>query len=987
MTVVRPGSEEQRADAATFKAESAAADESQLQRAKRLFAEADADGNMELDIQELPQVFENIGMRFSPTQLHRIFGILDSDQTGVVSLVNFTEWWMQEFSDTSGSAQSRDRARLAFLELDKDGSGTIDASELATLAESLGMTLGEKELNDSLKEMDADASGEIDVEEFLQWYCSEGTGSSELKAGLGALGELGLGGTEDGENLFAAVDDEHDSEDEFDAAAAASEMFNDLMAASLGGSKELLGLSLGMFPPDNGFRVAISNIVFHPATEIGIVLCIVVNVVALLFQEPGAAQIELVSNINFVCGMIFTAEMVLRIITHGLVRHEGSYLRNGWNALDCIIVLTYWAIYITSIYTNVDSSLSSCATLLRSFRLLRFFGGVREVLSALAQGSQMMLTVSAVMLFLFVAFSTSSRMLFGGVLINRCAIDDQLQRSVECPWCGEERQVSEVGASLADRCPTVLECGSKNLSCFEYTPVLEYRYTNQSNYATPRRLDHIDKFGFGGLFESLLSVYTISTLDEWGYLCNMYRSSDASTAAFAWPVFAALTVLLALFATNVFVASVTIAYMSVRTAARDDNTLDGIRDMVMANLQAGQEEDKVAGNSSPRSPDGEWSDEDDLIPEENLAEEDLRTDHCLATCCKYGPVLTEKSQVIIKDKRFDNFIMATVLINIVLMASEHHMMPRWYVSVLGAVEVIFTTIYTFEVAVKLQGMGWRRYFRSGMNRLDFTIVFVAHAGTILTYFGEGMDASSSQSLRIVKVLARLARLMRVARVGKLISRVKSIRTVLKVAFGSVHAIASLSFLFIFVCFVAATMGTFLFWECHTWPDGTTRSTELNGMSLSSLRDAFFAVFQLSTGDDWSGLMFEYMECYGNGAAVYFVIVVFVTQYLLLNLYISVFLENFQLNDEEKRKRQIEDFTKREIAKMERTTEGAALATLSIANATLNRASPMARLNLDVAMLSSTSVEGVVDEDADTVQQEPQPHAKPFDLEDPFETGM
>lgn len=436
------------------------------------------------------------------------------------------------------------------------------------------------------------------------------------------------------------------------------------------------------------------------------------------------------------------------------------------------------------------------------------------------------------------------------------------------------------------------------------------------------------------MLESLLTVYTVSTLDEWGYLCNMYRSSESSTAVFAWPVFAALTVLLALFATNLFVASVTIAYMSVRTGARDDNTLDGIRDMVLANLEKekateasgveGEDGDLTASvhvgvPGSPgagQDPDDFWSDDGEDDMDEDLSEEVLRKDHCLGTCTPWSPMLTEKSQVVIQDKRFDNFIMATVLINIILMASEHHLMPQWYVSVLFVFEVIFTVVYTFEVTVKLQGMGARRYFKTGMNRLDFAIVFIAHAGNILSYFGEGMDASSSQSLRIMKVLARLARLMRVARVGKLISRVKSIRTVLKVAFGSLDAIASLSFLFLFFCFVSAVMGTFIFWTCHQNPDGTPRMTELNGMNsvasvelngmnLGSLRDSFFAVFQLSTGDDWSGLMFEYMECFGSAAAIYFVVVVFITQYLLLNLYISVFLENFQLNDEQKRKCQIE----------------------------------------------------------------------------------
>jgi Ca2+-binding EF-hand superfamily protein len=924
--------------------------QTQLELIKQLFAEADASETGDLDVKELGWVMEKLGMKMSHEQLHAALGVLDVDDSGAVSLANFTEWWEKNGHSADSSDETRSRALEAFKTVDFDGGGTIDSSELSALADKVGLDLSEAELADAIKEMDADGSGEIDFEEFFQWYSNGSASTTGLAVGLG-LG-LGLGDTADGQQLFEVVEDE-DSDDEFDAAAAAGEMFNDLMAASLGGSKDVLGLSLGMFTPDNAFRVAVSKIVFHPMTEVGILVCIVINVVALLFQEPGADQIELVSFINFVCGLIFTVEMVLRIITHGFVRHEGAYLRNAWNALDCVIVLTYWGIYITAMYSEVDSSLSSCATLLRSFRCLRFFGGVREVLSALAQGSSMILTVSAVMIFLFVAFSTSARSLFGGVLMNRCAVPDPAQRSLDCPFCGDE----------PERCPTVLECGFKNLTCFEYRPTLEYKYTNQSYYATPRRVEHIDKFGFDGVLESLLTVYTISTLDEWGYLCNMYRSSGSSTAIYAWPVFAALTVLLALFATNLFVASVTIAYMSVRTGARDDNTLDGIRDMVMANLEAGKEgEEEFLQGSEPGSPsnDGtprvatpggmddyeEWEGDDDPdVADEDLSEAVLRKDHCLGTCCKFSPALTEWSQVVIQDKRFDNFIMFTVLVNICLMASEHHGMEQWYVDVLYVFEIIFTVIYTFEVSVKLQGMGWRRYFKTGMNRLDFAIVFIAHAGNILTYFGSGMDASSSQSLRIVKVLARLARLMRVARVGKLISRVKSIRTVLKVAFGSLDAIASLSFLFVFVCFVGAMMGTFIFWTCHVNPDGTVRRTELNGMDFGGLRNSFFSVFQLSTGDDWSGLMFEYMECFGNGAAVYFVVVVFVTQYLLLNLYISVFLENFQLNDEQKRQRQIEEYTQREIANMDDTEEGAAIATIAIAN-TLSRATPMGRLKLD-----------------------------------------
>eukprot|EP00058_Branchiostoma_floridae_P008437 XP_002593925.1 hypothetical protein BRAFLDRAFT_98224 [Branchiostoma floridae] len=57
--------------------------------------------------------------------------------------------------------------RDAFLVFDKDGDGTINTSELATVMRSLGMNPTEAEIQDMMAEMDSDGSGEIDFDEFL----------------------------------------------------------------------------------------------------------------------------------------------------------------------------------------------------------------------------------------------------------------------------------------------------------------------------------------------------------------------------------------------------------------------------------------------------------------------------------------------------------------------------------------------------------------------------------------------------------------------------------------------------------------------------------------------------------------------------------------------------------------------------------------------------------------------------------------------------
>ena len=54
----------------------------------------------------------------------------------------------------------------AFSLFDKDGDGTIDASELGTVMRSLGQNPTESELTDMINEIDIDHSGTIDFEEF-----------------------------------------------------------------------------------------------------------------------------------------------------------------------------------------------------------------------------------------------------------------------------------------------------------------------------------------------------------------------------------------------------------------------------------------------------------------------------------------------------------------------------------------------------------------------------------------------------------------------------------------------------------------------------------------------------------------------------------------------------------------------------------------------------------------------------------------------------
>jgi NACalpha-BTF3-like transcription factor len=59
-----------------------------------------------------------------------------------------------------------------FDSIDEDGSGTLEREEIASLAEEMDTPLTERELDVAMMAMDADGSGEVDFDEFSEWYAS-----------------------------------------------------------------------------------------------------------------------------------------------------------------------------------------------------------------------------------------------------------------------------------------------------------------------------------------------------------------------------------------------------------------------------------------------------------------------------------------------------------------------------------------------------------------------------------------------------------------------------------------------------------------------------------------------------------------------------------------------------------------------------------------------------------------------------------------------
>lgn len=115
---------------------------------------------------------------------------------------------------------------------------------------------------------------------------------------------------------------------------------------------------------------------------------------------------------------LYTVEMILKILGYGFIIPKKSYLRDSWNILDFIIVISG---YVPLLFAGGSTNLK----VLRSFRVLRplrtisGIEGLKVLVSALLSAVPLLRDTILVLLFFFIIFAIAGLQLWTGILKNR----------------------------------------------------------------------------------------------------------------------------------------------------------------------------------------------------------------------------------------------------------------------------------------------------------------------------------------------------------------------------------------------------------------------------------------------------------------------------------------------------------------------------------------------------------------------------------------
>lgn len=179
--------------------------------------------------------------------------------------------------------------------------------------------------------------------------------------------------------------------------------------------KNYATVSLCCLSVTNPFRNKIIQIVaVNPAFDRFILVVIVVNCVFLALDQENDLISKNSSKIDLGFLIIYTGEMILKIIAMGFFMRAHSYLRDAWNILDFFVVILGW---LAIIFENSgDISAIKVIRILRPLRTINQIPNMSSLVSTILNSLPIMFDVMVLFFFMLIMFGTIATQLLGGTL-------------------------------------------------------------------------------------------------------------------------------------------------------------------------------------------------------------------------------------------------------------------------------------------------------------------------------------------------------------------------------------------------------------------------------------------------------------------------------------------------------------------------------------------------------------------------------------------
>nr|XP_055040922.1 calcium channel, voltage-dependent, P/Q type, alpha 1A subunit, b isoform X18 [Misgurnus anguillicaudatus] len=668
--------------------------------------------------------------------------------------------------------------------------------------------------------------------------------------------------------------------------------------------------SLFLFSEDNLVRKYAKKITEWPPFEWMILTTIIANCIVLALEQhlPDGDKTPLSERLDdtepyFIA--IFCFESGIKILALGFAFHKGSYLRNGWNVMDFVVVLTG---ILSSVGSELDLRTLRAVRVLRPLKLVSGIPSLQVVLKSIMKAMIPLLQIGVLLFVAILMFAIIGLEFYMGIFHKTCYDSITGEIFDEQP-CGEQLP--------ARVCPNGTKCDGP---------------WEGPNYGITQ---------FDNVLFAVLTVFQCITMEGWTDM--LYYSNDALGSAWNWMYFVPLIIIGSFFMLNLVLGVLSgefakerervenrSEFLKLRRQQQIERELNGYLEWICKAEEVILAEDDN-GTGSRRRPTLKKNKADLLNPEEG---EDHMGDAVGSPFARAsiksgmadGTTFSKKERrfrfiirKIVKTQAFYWTVLSLVGLNTLCVAVVHYDQSELLSDFLYYAEFIFLGLFMSEMLIKMYGLGTRPYFHSSFNCFDCTVI----VGSIFEVVWAMVKPGTSFGISVLRAL----RLLRIFKVTKYWA---SLRNLVVSLLNSMKSIISLLFLLFLFIVVFALLGMQLFGGQFNFDQGTPPT------NFDTFPAAIMTVFQILTGEDWNVVMYDGIKSQGGVDtgmvfSVFFIVLTLFGNYTLLNVFLAIAVDNLANAQElTKDEQEEEEATTQKIA-LQKAKEVAEVSPLSAAN--------------------------------------------------------
>ena len=245
---------------------------------------------------------------------------------------------------------------------------------------------------------------------------------------------------------------------------------------------------------------------------------------------------------------------------------------------------------------------------------------------------------------------------------------------------------------------------------------------------------------------------------------------------------------------------------------------------------------------------------------------------------------------------FDRLMLSLIMLNTVVLASYYHDMPVAHEMVNEYINLALSGLFTIEMVLKLLGFSTYGYFQDRWNAFDGFIVVTSLIEILMSYGGVDADVDVS-----------VLRTFRLLRVLKLARSLSGLRQIIETVLCSLSQIMNLFMILFLVMFIFALLGMEMFRGTYTEDKGFgPTQPSLAGVlappgemvpepyvHFDNFYFSIVTIFVVISGENWNDVYFTAYQAIGWPATIYFLLLVIIGNYTMLNLFIAILLGNFE----------------------------------------------------------------------------------------------